>query len=90
MCDYFSDGFLFQFETECHSLRQSKQELEGKSSELEQKCHELTQRLTVSELAVQELEGASGQCSKLEEQLTETSGLLEETKRNAQSLEEVQ
>ena len=80
---------LFQYERECHSLRQSKDELERKRSELEQRCHELTQKLRVSELAVQELEGASGQCSQLEEKLGETDTQLRLSLRNAQQLEEV-
>ena len=81
---------LFQYERERRSLRQSKLELEGKSSELEQRCHELGQKLRVSELAVQELEGASGQCSQLEEKLGETNTQLEQAQRNARQLEEVQ
>ena len=81
--------FLFQYERECRSLKQSRLELEGKSSELEQRCHELSQKLRISELAVQELEGASGQCSLLEEQLGEANRELEQTKRNTQQLEEV-
>jgi predicted RNase H-like nuclease (RuvC/YqgF family) len=64
-------------------------ELEGKSSELEQRCHELSQKLRVSELAVQELEGASGQCSLLEEKLEETNTQLKLTQRDGQQLEEV-
>ena len=63
--------------------------LEGKRSELEQRCHELTQKLRISELAVQELEGASGQCSLLEEKLGETDTQLRLSLRNAQQLEEV-
>lgn len=81
---------LFQYERECGSLRQSKLELEGKRSELEQRCHELSQKLTVSELAVQELEGASKQCSLLEERLRETDAQLNLSQTNAQQLEEVQ
>lgn len=63
--------------------------MEGKRSELEQRCHELTQKLRVSELAVQELEGASGQCSQLEEKLGETDTQLRLSQRNTQQLEEV-
>lgn len=85
----FITCFLFQYERECRSLKQSRLELEGKSSELEQRCHELSQKLRVSELAVQELEGASGQYSLLEEQLGEANRELEQTKRNTQQLEEV-
>lgn len=70
-------------------MKQSKLELEGKRSELEQRCHELSQKLRVSELAVQELEGASGQCSRLEEKLGEANRELEWSKTNAQQLEEV-
>ena len=80
---------LFQYERECRSLRQSREKLEGKSSELEQRCHELSQKLRVSELAVQELEGASGQCSQLEKKLGEADTQLKISLRNAQQLEEV-
>lgn len=46
-----------------------KASIEDNNSALEQRCHELSQRLEVSQLAVKELESNAEQCSLLERQV---------------------
>ena len=80
---------IVKLDRECCSLRRSKEDLEQRSGELEQRCHELSSKLKVSELNLRELEGASGQCSQLESQLKQATEQMEEKERRSHQLEEV-
>ncbi len=68
--------YCLQFESECHSLKKTVEELEAANSVLEQTCHELRQKLKISTLAVKELEeshdnssGFEGEVQDLREQV---------------------
>lgn len=50
--------FSCQLESECIALRKARDSLETANGPLEQKCHELSQQLQISTLAVRELEDA--------------------------------
>ncbi len=80
---------MFQLETECASLRQSRDQLESANGSLEQRCHELSQQLKISSLALKELQESSELSTELEAQLEQLREQVGEKERKMAALEVV-
>lgn len=88
--------FSCQLESECIALRKARDSLGAANGPLEQKCHELSQQLRISTLAVRELEDTQRQHQdlapshgggeeELERQVEALRGQLEDAQRHQET-----